>query len=287
MKEECLPPGKWALGKIEQVHSGNDNLVRVASLKTQSGIFKRPINKLIKLPIDSEKVQPLPEKKTQISPKQKQSKRTRKPSNTLLNYLCMLLYIFSLIGSSVQQTENIKITPFEKGWQIYYDEIGDIHTVHDSWTLLTYINMTTYRTGIAEIETYINYVQYICKKFDYQSLCLTLVAELKHEFQEIEHNNYILRNPQEPIRRRTKREFFNGVGNLAHSLFGVLDENFAQKYQEDIKNVQNKEQYLLHLIKNQTTIIEAQNNILIRSEKVINKQFEYMKKHLDNDSQIT
>lgn len=44
-------PMAWHLGKIEAVHPGADDIVRVATVKTAEGTFKRPVVKLVKLPI--------------------------------------------------------------------------------------------------------------------------------------------------------------------------------------------------------------------------------------------
>ncbi|XP_045489828.1 uncharacterized protein LOC123690444 [Pieris rapae] len=40
-----LPPGKWAMGRVVELHPGTDNIVRVVSLKTKNGIIKRPIHR--------------------------------------------------------------------------------------------------------------------------------------------------------------------------------------------------------------------------------------------------
>ncbi|GFW54656.1 integrase catalytic domain-containing protein [Trichonephila clavipes] len=50
IKEEG-PPGTWPMARVLQVHPGNDGLVRVATVKTQDSVFKRPVHKLHKLPI--------------------------------------------------------------------------------------------------------------------------------------------------------------------------------------------------------------------------------------------
>ncbi|BES89486.1 Hypothetical protein NTJ_02294 [Nesidiocoris tenuis] len=57
IKNEDLPPMKWPLGRILLVHPGDDGLTRVATIKTQSGTFKRSINKLCPLPIEDESSQ--------------------------------------------------------------------------------------------------------------------------------------------------------------------------------------------------------------------------------------
>ncbi|GFV96322.1 integrase catalytic domain-containing protein [Trichonephila clavipes] len=50
IKEEG-PPGTWPMARVLQVHPGNDGLVRVATVKTQDSVLKRPVHKLHKLPI--------------------------------------------------------------------------------------------------------------------------------------------------------------------------------------------------------------------------------------------
>lgn len=51
LKEDNLPPQSWKLGRIINVYPGTDGLVRIADVKTISGIYKRPIHKLAPLPI--------------------------------------------------------------------------------------------------------------------------------------------------------------------------------------------------------------------------------------------
>ncbi|GFW79874.1 integrase catalytic domain-containing protein [Trichonephila clavipes] len=45
IKEEG-PSGTWPMARVLQVHPGNDGLVRVATVKTQDSVFKRPVHKL-------------------------------------------------------------------------------------------------------------------------------------------------------------------------------------------------------------------------------------------------
>ena len=49
--KEQIHPSKWPLARIEQVHPGNDGLVRVATVRKSGGILlKRAINDIIPLP---------------------------------------------------------------------------------------------------------------------------------------------------------------------------------------------------------------------------------------------
>lgn len=54
IKNDQLPPGKWALGRIVAKHQGDDGVTRVYSVKSGDSVVKRSFNKLCPLPIDTD-----------------------------------------------------------------------------------------------------------------------------------------------------------------------------------------------------------------------------------------
>ena len=50
--EDNHPPQKWLIDRVEEVDVGADGKVRVAAVRKANGVFKRPIHKLVPLPID-------------------------------------------------------------------------------------------------------------------------------------------------------------------------------------------------------------------------------------------
>ncbi|XP_055711552.1 uncharacterized protein LOC129806804 [Phlebotomus papatasi] len=54
IQEDNIPPLKWPLGRVVDVHPGADNRVRVATVQTQDGIYKRAITRLAVLPTGQE-----------------------------------------------------------------------------------------------------------------------------------------------------------------------------------------------------------------------------------------
>lgn len=54
IKDDRLKPSEWLVGRIIAVHPGTDKCVRVASVRTQHGIYKRSVSKLCRLPIPNE-----------------------------------------------------------------------------------------------------------------------------------------------------------------------------------------------------------------------------------------
>jgi hypothetical protein len=51
--EDNVPPLCWPLGRIQQVHPGSDGNVRVVTVKTNRGTYKRGVRKVCVLPIQS------------------------------------------------------------------------------------------------------------------------------------------------------------------------------------------------------------------------------------------
>lgn len=52
IKEDNVPINKWILVRIVKTYPGKDNIIRVADIKTKSGILKRAVSKLSVLPLE-------------------------------------------------------------------------------------------------------------------------------------------------------------------------------------------------------------------------------------------
>nr|XP_033323534.1 uncharacterized protein LOC117218909 [Megalopta genalis] len=50
LRHETLPAKRWPLGRIMEIHPGHDGVVRVATVKTANGLYKRSVKKLCPLP---------------------------------------------------------------------------------------------------------------------------------------------------------------------------------------------------------------------------------------------
>ena len=57
LKYDCLFPTKWPLARVIATHPGKDKRVRVVTIKTSAGSYKRPVSKLILL-VDNQEFSP-------------------------------------------------------------------------------------------------------------------------------------------------------------------------------------------------------------------------------------
>ena len=53
INEDNAPPLQWKLARVIDTYPGNDDIVRVVSVKTADGIYKRCVKKLCPLPVDA------------------------------------------------------------------------------------------------------------------------------------------------------------------------------------------------------------------------------------------
>lgn len=51
VKDDRFPVNQWPMGRIVQLHPGDDGLMRVATIKTKNSMLKRPITKLCLVPV--------------------------------------------------------------------------------------------------------------------------------------------------------------------------------------------------------------------------------------------
>ncbi|XP_058448802.1 uncharacterized protein LOC131428774 [Malaya genurostris] len=59
LKDENLPPLKWQLGRVAELHPGSDGNIRVITVRTKDGSYRRGISKICVLPIrDNSKLSP-------------------------------------------------------------------------------------------------------------------------------------------------------------------------------------------------------------------------------------
>lgn len=200
-----------------------------------------------------------------------------------------LLTIFALItgahGTTMEDaTGYVQVVNLGRDRPIYYDTVGKIQIIHDEWRLLMYYNLTTYWDGVEKLDNYLQELKTLCEKID-PRYCETTLHQLSHELKILHYYNDVLVAPHKQLSGRSKRGLVDGVGYLANNLFGILDQRFADQYEADIKAVRSNEAHLLKLIKNQTSIIELENEILKRNEDNINRQFTVIN-HFMNQTDI-
>ncbi|KAL0883539.1 hypothetical protein ABMA27_015693 [Loxostege sticticalis] len=297
-----VSPGKWALGRVLEIHPGSDGLVRVVTIKTKGGLLKRPITKISVLPINQEQNQPsLPTPTTKANQKNSDQPSTRinhdKPNNLsprttakkpyICNLLTMTLMLFALLISPSHCSYNT--TKLRNNQTIYFDKISNMRLITDEWKLVVFYDMDAYWEGVSLAKKYLDHLENLCQKIQIMSHCQLVLLHLHHCESELEHYNEILTNHGQlsENHQRRRRGLVNAIGSIAHSLFGVLDDDFAQQYQRDLNKLRSNHKYFNQLLKNQTSIIESEYNVIKRIEKTVRQQHKTFNQHLNKLENLT
>ncbi len=77
---------------------------------------------------------------------------------------------------------------------------------------------------------------------------------------------------------RQKRGWFDGVGKGAKEVFGIMNNDDAAHYDNEIKKLRKNEDYLKKSIKNQTLIQEMTANVIRSNEEKLLGQMVYFNK---------
>ncbi|KAG7295329.1 hypothetical protein JYU34_022341 [Plutella xylostella] len=286
IKEDNLPPGKWALGRVVDLHPGSDGHVRVVTLKTKNGLLKRPIVKLAVLPIDKEdrsqtssssSASEVQNPKPCISDDKRAGNKSGVKGYKKLTSLALTLMVFLITLPNIHCSPT-NITRFRDNQGLYLAKLQDIQIIKEDWKIVVYYDINPYYQGLDALNKYINHLTNMCSIINKHSSCDIILQQLRHGYSELNYYNDMLLSqhtsgfPQADKNTRWRRGLIDGVGYLANSLFGVLDQRFAEQYQKDIMLMSDNQHHLLALWKNQTSIIESEYNVLKRTEDTLNKQ---------------
>lgn len=228
--------------------------------------------------------------------------------NALLSMLMVTMIVLPTLAQKI--TEPYEITPFVNRPGIYFEELGDIGISNNEWNIIVYYDLKNYWHELIGFRQLVNKATNMCKintvwqsrchsinkelnkatnncktGTSWQSHCQSISQELNQHLQVLERNNDLLhqRNSNDDnILSRIKKAPLEIIGNIAHAMFGVLDAEFAKQHEAQIQNIKNNENHLLDLIKNQTSITESTLNIIKKSQKEIDHQFEIVEGHLEN-----
>lgn len=268
IKEDNAPVMKWPLGRITQVHKGIDGKVRVVDVKTASGISRRPICRLAPL-LNEEHQQPVEGllDNTQIKEPQRQRirpaddadiippKRQKPPTNhLLLTLLTLILLIPAVLG------RNINIQRFQAEPGIYFEGIGSAKPITAEWKLIVYYDLEPFLYELNALSSGVKDLQQACTTINQKAMCEAISSNFHSISEELNKEKEVF------SARRSKRGAFNIVGNIARSLFGVLDSDYAEEMEKTINRGKEEKGHIVNLLKNQTSIIDATINILRQNE---------------------
>lgn len=144
-----------------------------------------------------------------------------------------------------------KLAPFNSSESIYLDKMSDILLQRDEWRWIVYYDLQPYWEGSKLLKQYVAHLDSMCSKNTNISLCDIVLMQLRQGCTELDHNSMV----------------------LEQQFTGDLDGEFYLQYQKDIELIRSNEKHRLLLWQNQTSVVEAESNVMKRIEETMNKYY--------------
>lgn len=153
-------------------------------------------------------------------------------------------------------TKPFEITTFTKPLGLFFEHKSDAPVASSHWNLIAVVDLRKFQCMLENLEQRLNNICLACKKrFDKDDHCHELIDSVESKMFEIRDRFELITSNQS----RNKRAVLDFIGNVA----------------EDIKKLLMNDKNLMHLLKNQTSIVEKTVNILRVNEAELNRQNEW------------
>ena len=159
---------------------------------------------------------------------------------------------------------------------IYYEKIGELHPLETKWKIVIQINVTSLTERLGQLENYMQKTKSMCQllAFAHKETCDNLYQITKGDYEkinkEMEKIKLMYQSP-----RIEKRGIIDGIGTIAKTLFGTMDANDEKLINEQLTLLQNKQQTVQHVTKNQIKILQETIAHIDKTEETIQRN-EYL-----------
>lgn len=271
IKDENLPASQWPMGRVQEVHPGDDDLTRVVSVKTANSVLKRGINKIAPLPVKHECSEKLVANYAGI--KSRPIKKHAPYVSSILMAILASLVIpvhLAVVPSGDMEGSKMQITAFKNSPALYFKETTNVYLTASKWTIIAHLNYGQFVQELDDLEKVVDslekYYQHEAKVPLLGVPMMSIVHHIKSTLFALKERNRVL----QPVRNR--RAVLDFVGNIAHDLFGVLGSDFEKKYVHDTDLLMENENHMHLLLKNQTSVVEALTTVARDNEKTMKNQ---------------
>jgi hypothetical protein len=144
---------------------------------------------------------------------------------------------------------------------MYYEQLGETTLYNTEWKTVVYVNFGHTEKETDQLGQYIDNVDQLCHAMEIQNLtdCSHFNKLSKETFKQINGSENLLRKliggNLKPLRK--SRGALNFIGEISKILFGTLDSDDADYYNEQIKHFEENSEDMTSLMKQQLSIVKA------------------------------
>lgn len=180
----------------------------------------------------------------------------------------MISIFILLFGLVVANEDEYRIEKFDHSPGIHFEKIGRLMLTNNNWELITYFDLTHHAQNFKQLEQYYRKTVTLCQHTKLNSvlieqlikpLCKRNLFNIREAISKISQERIILEQlvGHEEQQNRTRRGVINLIGRVSKFLFGTMDDEDAEYYNNKIKQSSDNELELTQLIKEQTSVVQA------------------------------
>lgn len=177
-----------------------------------------------------------------------------------LNFLYRLMVIITCRANQLYN-----VTEYEHQPGILFEPIGEVKITNSNWKLITFVNIKSLNENFYRVSQLNQIIENDCHKIgpksNDQMLCAKIgtlnkiyIPKIKQKLETIKH---LIGHKENIYSKRMKRGWFDVIGKGLKVIFGTLDIDDAQFYNDKINDFQSNEESLAHTIKDQSTIVKS------------------------------
>lgn len=276
IKDDNTMSNKWPMARIIELHPGTDNLVRVVTLKTENNTFKRPITKICLLPKGRGN--------EDLDSTGSVEARREERSNVLPIITALLTFFTFGATSAISAGNAFSINNISHSPGLMFGQESIAYTSYTDLNIICYFDLRHFRHELKSIKSRVVDLRDFCNRLTEKDLCNNYVNHVEDHLNTIENKNKIINGYAS---RRSKRAALNFVGNLLGDVFGLMDSRFEEQYLDNLQSISKNENYVVRLLKNQTSIMDSTMNVIKTTESELNYQSEHINKILARIENMT
>ena len=174
-------------------------------------------------------------------------------------WLPVVLGLLSMAGTKGEC--GFHVEEFEESPGLFYVSRGSVNLYSTTWKTLIYVNLEEENIEIDSLRAYMSHVDKLCNSMDIRNWtgCTQFRSSVSNRFRHLENSAWILtdvigfKNGESMWRRG----LLNFVGEISKVLFGTMDENDVQYYDEHIRHFERNSEDTTELLKQQAYLIKS------------------------------
>jgi hypothetical protein len=140
---------------------------------------------------------------------------------------------------------------FEDSPGFFYVDKGTLNLYNTMWKTIVYVDLQTEELEIDNLGSYIRHVDRLCNSVEVKNWtgCSQFRESVLDRFRHLQRSDSLLTETVETKyeEARLRRGVLNFVGEISKVLFGTLDENDADYYDEQIRNFERNSEDMTDL----------------------------------------